>query len=336
MKRKNTVFIFLICLLLSACKKETKTNGIAQVNDSLQIKNNSEKAIATIKDFYFSVYGNDENNADQKKKYLSERVIKRIDSLTSDSENLILDYDPFINGQDYDGKTIKKTLQIEPLNDNEYRVSFFQFGQKNEKRTTIDFLLKEISDGNFLIDGLLSNNYLNFGSPSQITKNISQKIIDSISGKNYSVVEKKECDLNNDSFKDLIVVFANNKEINPQDPDTKIAPIVVLINQNNTSYKVFSNENIYPNSFADAFKNLVIKNSFFTVELTNEVPDNYTSDKYITFKYDAAKNNIFLSKYGENINWSDSKTTAKICTSKDFGEITFENYNSDNIRNFCK
>lgn len=81
---------------------------VVRANDSLQIKNNSERAIATIKNFYFSVYGNDENNEGQKKKYLSERVLKRIDSLTFDSENLVLDYDPFINGQDYDGKTLKK------------------------------------------------------------------------------------------------------------------------------------------------------------------------------------------------------------------------------------
>lgn len=176
-----------------------------------------------------------------------------------------------------------------------------------------------------------------FNNSNQKTKqNDPVKIIDSISNKGYSVVEKKECDLNNDSFKDLIIVFANQKEINPQDPDTKIAPILILINQNNTSYKVFSNENIYPNSFSDAFKNLVIKNSFFTIELSNEVLDNYTSDKYITFKYDSNQDNIFLSKYGENINWSDSKKTTKICTPKDFGKIPFESYNSDNIRNFCK
>lgn len=197
-------------------------------------------------------------------------------------------------------------------------------------------MLKETSDGNFLIDGLLSDNYLNFSSPNQITKNDSKKIIDSISSKGYYVVDKKECDLNNDTLKDLIVVFANQKEINSNDPDTKIAPIAVLINQNNKGYKVFSNENIYPNCFADAFKNLVIKNSFFTIELTNEVPDDYTSEKYITFKYDLNLNNIFLSKYGEIINWSDEKTTSKVCTSKDFGEISFKNYKSDNIRDFCK
>lgn len=171
---KRIVFIFLITVTIG-CNQGTKTSNHPQINDSLQIKNNSEKAIATLKDFYYSVYGDDQNNEGLKKKYLSERVLKRIDSLTSDSENLELDYDPFINGQDYDGKTIKQTLQIEPLEHrDEYRVSFLQFGQKDEKRTTIDFLLKETKDGKFLIDGILNDNYLNF-SESNKASNIDSK-----------------------------------------------------------------------------------------------------------------------------------------------------------------
>ena len=333
---KKIAFIFLISFMIG-CNQSTKTSDNPQTNDGLQMKNNSEKAIATLKEFYFSVYGNDENNDGLKKKYLSERVLKRIDSLTSDSEDLSLDYDPFINGQDYDGQSIKKTLKIEPLNHrNEYRVSFLQFGQKGEKRTTIDFLLKETKNGDFLIDGLLKDNYLKFSESNKMVRNDSKKIIDSILRRGYFLVDQKECDLNSDSLTDLIVVFGSNKDIIPNDPETKIAPIVVLINQKNDSYKVFSNENIYPNSFADAYKNLVVKKSFFTIELTNEVPDKYTSDKYITFRYKPKQDHIFLSRYGENINWADSKTTHSVCTSKDFGEISFENYNSDHIRDFCK
>ena len=333
---KRIAFIFLITVMIG-CNQGTTTSKHPQISDSLQVKNNSEKAIATLKDFYYSVYGDDQNNEGLKKKYLSERVLKRIDSLTSDSENLELDYDPFINGQDYDGKTIKRTLQIESLeHKNEYRVSFLQFGQKDEKRTTIDFLLKETKDGKFLIDGILTDNYLRFSAANVVVNKGSKNIVDSISRNGYHVVEKKECDLNNDSLTDLIVVFANNKEIIPSEPETKIAPIVVLIKQKRDGYKVFSNENIYPNSFADAFKNLVIKKSFFTIELTNEVPDNYTSDKYITFKYNAKLDQIFLSRYGENIDWKASKTTHILCTAKDFGEIPFEHYNSDQIRDFCK
>jgi hypothetical protein len=334
---KKTAFILLMISLMIGCTQETKTSKSLQNNERLQLKNKSEKAIATLKEFYFLVYGNDESNYNLKKKYLSERVLKRIDSLTSDSENLTLDYDPFINGQDYDGNTIKKTLKIEPLpHKNEYRASFLQFRQKDEKRTTVDFLLKETKNGNFLIDGLLNDSYLDFGESNKITRNDSNNIIASMLSKGYFVVDKKECDLNSDSLKDLIVIFGNNKEIIPSDPETKIAPIVILINQRNDSYKVFSNENIYPNSFADAFKNLVIKNSFFTIELTNEVPDNYIAEKYITFKYNANQDNIFLTRYGENINWNDTTTTNKVCTAKDFGEISFESYHADQIRDRCK
>lgn len=65
-----------------------------------------------------------------------------------------------------------------------------------------------------------------------------QKNIASILSKGYFLVDKQECDLNNDSFNDLIVVFGNNKDVIPNDPETKIAPIVVLINQK--SNKLYS------------------------------------------------------------------------------------------------
>lgn len=103
------------------------------------------------------------------KLYVSERIIKIIDSLR-DNDNLILDYDPFIKAQDYSGDVIKKTLKIEPLkNKDEYRVSFYLFGEKGEKRTDIDLLLSKNKDGNLLISSILNDDYLNFN------KNIAAK-----------------------------------------------------------------------------------------------------------------------------------------------------------------
>lgn len=318
MKNVIAIFHLFVCLNFVSCKKTDTVakTGASLTSDTLILDNNavifvspSDKEIERLKkmqgdDFY--TIADDANN------YFSI-ASSYLDSLKVSYKNE--DTDKII-GYKKDGKFFRIPAE---------KSSWYAVLYKNGNFKTVNFV--DFQDQYKLF----------FDTSNQKTKqNDPAKIIDSISGKGYSVVEKKECDLNNDSFKDLIVVFANQKEINPQDPKTKIAPIVVLINQNNTSYKVFSNSNIYPNSFADAFKNLVVKSSFFTIELTNEIPDHYTSDKYITFKYDATKNNIFLSKYGENINWKDTKTTSKICTSKDFGEISFESYNSDNIRNFCK
>ena len=318
MKNVIAIFHLFVCLNFVSCKKTDTVakTGASLTSDTLILDNNaiifvspSGKEIERLKkiqgdDFY--TIADDANN------YFSI-ASSYLDSLKVSYKNEVSDK---IIGYKKAGKFVK----IAAENSSWYAILY-----KNGASKTVNIV--DFKDEYNLF----------FNASNQKTKQKDPtKIIDSISSKGYFVVEKKECDINNDSLKDLIVVFANQKEIDPQDPKTKIAPIVVLINQNNTSYKVFSNSNIYPNSFADAFKNLVIKSSFFTIELSNEVPDNYASDKYITFKYDAKQDHIFLSKYGENINWKDTKTTSKICTSKDFGEISFESYNSDNIRNFCK
>ncbi|GAA4153560.1 hypothetical protein GCM10022217_09450 [Chryseobacterium ginsenosidimutans] len=159
--------------------------------------------------------------------------------------------------------------------------------------------------------------------------NNSKRIIDSIAGNKYFLVEEKDCDLNNDKFIDKIVVLGNNNDIDPQDPETRIAPILILLNKQNKKYKILTNENIYPNNFGDAFKRLVIKNQFFTIELSNEVPDSYISNKYITFKYNTE--NIVLHGYSEIIDWSDGKTDKVNYKSKNLELIKFSDFNSNTI-----
>lgn len=163
----------------------------------------------------------------------------------------------------------------------------------------------------------------------------SKTIIASVAGDQYSVLEEKDCDLNNDHLTDKIVVLANNRDLDPQDPDTKIAPVLILLNDQNKKYGVLKNENIYPNSFGDSFRKLVVKDRFFTVELFNEVPDDYTSEKYITFKFSEPSKEIVLSKYGENTVWSEGKKTNTLCSDKNFGKILLQDYRSDDIRTKC-
>lgn len=163
----------------------------------------------------------------------------------------------------------------------------------------------------------------------------SKTVIASVAGDQYSVVVEKDGDLNNDHFTDKIVVLANNRDPDPQDPDTKIAPVLILLNDQNKKYDVLKNEKIYPNSFGDSFRKLVVKDRFFTVELFNEVPDEYTSEKYITFRFSEPSKEIILSKYGENTVWSDGRKTNTLCSDKNFGKILFRDYSSDDIRTQC-
>lgn len=168
--KKIAVLIFGLLIMIS-CKKAPVTIDKNLNTSTTNVENDNSKAISIIKNFYINFYGNDNNIQDKNKMklYVSERVIKIIDSLR-DNDNLILDYDPFIKAQDYSGDVIKKTLKIEPLkNKDEYRVSFYLFEEKGEKRTDIDLLLSKNKDGNFLISSILNDDYLNFN------KNVTTK-----------------------------------------------------------------------------------------------------------------------------------------------------------------
>lgn len=263
MKKIIAVFHLLVCLSFVSCKKtdEVAKTGDSLKSDTLILENSSvifvspsNKEIESLKkiqgDDFYTIADDANNYFSNAASYLDSLKI----SYKNEDDDKIIGY-----------KKENIFFKIPPSKSSWYAILY-----KNGIFKTVD-----------LVD-FRQEYKLFFDTSKQKTKlNDPKKIIDSISSKGYFVVDKKESDLNNDSFKDLIVVFANQKEIIPHDPDTKIAPIVVLMNQNNNGYKVFSNENIYPNSFADAFKNLVIKNSFFTIELINEVPDNYTSENIV-------------------------------------------------------
>lgn len=324
------IYISLLISFLMGCKKETKTTNSLQTQDGLTTKNNSKKAIATLKEFYFSVYGTDENNEKLYKKYLSERVLQRIDSLTSDEENLILDYDPFIKGQDYAGEVIKKTLKIDPLgNKNEYRVSFLQFGQKDEERINVDILLVETKDGFFLIDSILNDDYLNFKRSTKSTKEDSN-----IDG--YRLIKEVKSDINQDGKKDYISVFGTdwNKEIKPT--DSKLFKVIIKLSKGN-SFTTFTNNNIilpyFPDNVASGFSDVKVKNNFFTVEQANG-GGNYIERSFTTFKFDTSENKLFLHKYSTITTERDSGDENEIISEyseKDFGNITFAEFNPEKI-----
>lgn len=324
------ISMFLIISFLMGCKQETKASNILQTQDSLKVKNNSEKAIETLKEFYFSVYGNDENNEKLNKKYLSERVLKRIDSLTSNNENLILDYDPFIKGQDYDGNIIKKTVKVEPLyNKNEYRVSFLQFGEEDEKRINVDFLLIETKEGNFLIDSILNDDYLNFRNSTKTTKKDSN-----VNG--YRLIKEVKSDINQDGKKDDISVFGTdwNKEIKPT--DAKLFKVTIKLSNGN-SFRTFTNNNIilpyFPDNVALGFSDIKVKNNYFTIEQVNG-GGNYIERSFTTFKFDNSKHGIFLHKYSTITTERDSGDENEVkseYSEKDFGKMTFTEFNPETI-----
>jgi hypothetical protein len=145
----------------------------------------------------------------------------------------------------------------------------------------------------------------------------------------YSILKEIKCDINQDNIEDEILVYKNNKDFDSDDDTTKQSPVVVYLGIGNNKFEKSENPNIFANDSNDFFKNLVVKDNFFTVELNNEVADKYVIDKYITFKYDKESKSIILFKYGQNS--LGDKNEKLLYTSKDFGKIYFEQYDSNTI-----
>lgn len=316
MQKILIILIFTRSLSVS-CKESTiNVSATTSKSDTILLKEKevvfispSEKNIQILKkkkgdDFY--IIADDANN------YFSEAT-NYLDSLKVSYKNY--DDDKII-GYEVNNKFIEI-----PKYQNPWYAIFYQ----NQKFKTLDLVNVQNEYSIFFNKKELSN-------PSNLNP---QKIIDSIAGNKYFVVEEKTHNLNNDTFMDKIIVLGNREDVNPQNPDTKIAPIIILLNQQDRSYKILKNEFIYPNDYGDAFKRLVIKNNFFTIELSNEVPDKYVSEKYVTFRYNEKSKEIVLSKYGENINWNDGRKNNILCSEKNFGKILFQDYNSNNVNGKC-
>lgn len=159
---KHAIIAIILLGLLINCKQTNQsiTSSENQINSlNSAITDNVNESIEFLKEFYIKYYG---KYRDRKgiENYISDRILKRMDSLTN-GDNLILEYDPFIQGQDWDTNALRKSIEINPLkNKDEYRVRFLLF--EDREITTIDVLLRKNKKGKFLIYSLLNDDYLNF------------------------------------------------------------------------------------------------------------------------------------------------------------------------------
>lgn len=176
--KKYVVFtVYMICL--SGCKQELKSTDTVKSNHSLE-STDKEEGISMLNKFYSLFYFDDNVKIDQTKikLFISETLLNKIDSLRNDGNNIVLDYDPFIKGQDFNGESIKKTLRITPLQEkNQFRASFILFGNENEKRINIDYLLIKNNQGKLVIGSIINDKYLNIIDLSH-TSILDRKLID--------------------------------------------------------------------------------------------------------------------------------------------------------------
>ena len=162
MKKIICLALLIICLI--GCKEKSVSKNFDDKKDEFSlVDKDKEEGVLMLKEFYQSFYF-DENKKidnDELKKYVSEQLLLKINNLRNE-DNFILDYDPFIKAQDFNGESIKNTLEIIPLETkNEFKVSFIIFGKNQEQRTYIDFLLEKNSDNKFLIKSVINDENLN-------------------------------------------------------------------------------------------------------------------------------------------------------------------------------
>ena len=189
---------------------------------------------------------------------------------------------------------------------------------KNDFTTPEDIVITE--------EGIIQNDN---GEMIQF-KNITEVINRIQKSKLFTLKKMYQHDLNQDGNKDIILAFKNNNDLKSDDDKTLVAPVILLIHQGGDKYKFFHNEKIYPSMEGFFFKRIAFKDNFFTIELDTEVPDEYTAEKYITFKY--SKNKIVLHRFGKITNWQDERKPSNVqATQKDFGEILFEDYDPEKI-----
>ncbi|QCE43431.1 DUF5991 domain-containing protein [Psychroserpens sp. NJDZ02] len=182
------IFFFLIIKSVISCKEITKKEDKIITGNSIVLsetkeenthqskeysqdksinydkKQNVNEAVNKIKEFYLSCYGYEGERKDEDnlwKKFTTNRFYQKTKELNSE-DNYVLDYDPFIYGQDYYREVIRKTLKIKviPNKKNEFEVSLNHFELENEKPTKVILYLVKEGD-TYLIDAINSDKLLN-------------------------------------------------------------------------------------------------------------------------------------------------------------------------------
>ena len=307
---KRIIIIFILMAFISCRDKKNANNAAAESTDT-------EVAIATLKAFYSSAYNDSVHSRKVLfKQYVSKQLLEKIDELSAD---MTLDYDPFIDGQDFFADVLNRTLKITPLeNKNEYRCCFLLFGNTYEKETCVDYLLEKDKDGHFVISKILNDDIL------AGKRDVMPSDDDSDLGK---ILFREKMDINKDGIEDRFIVYDSG------DDDLFATIKIVLSNKNRE--KLFFNSKIINKTITsgEGFRNISFENRFFTIE------ENTSTDpiqiKYTTFSIDYKTNEISLYKVEvSNIFNNSSDDFDIIQTQKDFGKVSFENYDPETLKLF--
>ena len=144
--------------------------------------------------------------------------------------------------------------------------------------------------------------------------------------KNNDILFSKKVDINKDGIEDRIIVY---------NPENDLFTTIKIVLSDKGKEKLFFNTKMLSNNITseEGFRNISFKGHFFTIE------ENVSSDllQYTTFSIDSKTNNIFLYKI-EYSNISDNEYDDEyydsIYTQKNFGKVSFENYDPETLKLF--
>ena len=196
-------------------------------------------------------------------------------------------------------------------------------------KNKVNFLALIISLGIFFHQAMANDDAPNELDLENLPSNISQYIPEG-----YAALNATKGYLDLDSIKDVILVIKKKGEENSSDVDTnpELRPLFILIGQPDTSYKLAAKNNktvMCVNCggvMGDPFMGIEIKKCFFSVEHYGGSAWRWITIP--TFKYSKTKKKWFLYAFrNESFHVSDpEKMTTELETIKNFGEISFENF----------
>lgn len=150
----------------------------------------------------------------------------------------------------------------------------------------------------------------------------------------YTALDTTSGDLNLDQYSDMIMVLKKNGEDTTSEvvehPEKR--PLLILVGQADKTYKlaVRSDNAVYcidcGGMMGDPFMEVIIKKGYFSIEHYGGSGWRWT--RTITFKYAPTDNYWYLHKDGgDSFHATEpEKVTTKIKTTKDFGEVPFDQF----------
>ena len=109
-----------------------------------------------MKEFYKVIYDDNSWKEEQFLKYVSKELFNKVFPPSPPGEDNSPGYDPFIQAQDYEAKTLNRSLKITSLGNDRYRVCFL-LSDWEKKKTCVDYQLKKNNKGKYMITNILSD-----------------------------------------------------------------------------------------------------------------------------------------------------------------------------------